>query len=247
MNLKKKLIFLTKVNIFNKLKLSNNRKSGVNFSGKKTIRNRGFISKKKKRQIDHFRVLWHLKALILNFEYDPNRKTLINLVLYFNGIFSYHISLENSFVGMIIYSANKYKLKLGCNSLLKNIPKIFKISSLEHKLFKGSKLLRSCSSFGKILKKNKKFCFIKLKSKKIKKISTNCTATIGSILNFNFYLNKYKKAGFSRLKGFRPTVRGVAMNPVDHPHGGGEGKKSKKRDPMSPWGKKLNFRKNAKR
>jgi len=243
MSLKKKFIFISKNNnYFNKLSIGySKRRSGCNFSGKKTVRFRGFINKKNKRVIDYFRSFWNFKAVILNFEYDPKRNTLINLVVYFNGLFSYILSVESSFVGMTIWSGfNILPIKGNC-IIIKNIPKYTKICCVENSIKSGFKIARSSGSFAKIVKKSNSYCFLKLNSKKIKKVSLYCATTLGSILNFNFYLKRYKKAGFSRIKGFKPSVRGVAMNPVDHPHGGGEGKKSKLKSPKSPWGLSLNF------
>lgn len=118
--------------------------------------------------------------------------------------------------------------------IMKNVQKYTKICCIENNMKSGFKIARSSGSFAKIVKKSNNYCFLKLNSKKIKKVNLFCMTTVGSILNFNFYLKRYKKAGFSRMKGFKPTVRGVAMNPVDHPHGGGEGKKSKLKNPKSP-------------
>ena len=243
MSLKRKFIFISKnIKYFNKLSIGYfKRRSGCNFSGKKTVRFRGFINKKKKRLVDYFRSLWNCRAIILNFEYDPKRNTLLNLILYFNGLFSYIISFENSFVGMNVQSGfNILPIKGNC-LIVKNVYKYSKVCCIEIVSKKGFKMARSSGSFAKIIKKDENYCFLKLSSKKIKKISVFCAVTIGSVLNFNFYLKRYKKAGLFRMKGFRSSVRGVAMNPVDHPHGGGEGKKSKLKNPKSPWGLNLNF------
>jgi large subunit ribosomal protein L2 len=138
-------------------------------------------------------------------------------------------------VGAIIMNGALQKSqKLGSALLVKNISIQRRINSLESKKNGGLKLLRASGSFGKILKKNFKFCLVRLKSGFIKKINPYSMAVIGTILNFNYYLFVYKTAGLSRSKGWRPRVRGVAMNPVDHPYGGGEGKKSKKSVCMSP-------------
>ena len=238
MNLKKKFFFITKNIFFNKNKTKSNRKSGINFSGKKTIRSRGFINKKKKRIIDYFLNFWNVKGVVFNFEYNPNKKNLISLVLYLNGIIAYNLSLEKYSIGLTLFNTNiKSLLVYGSNTYLKNIPKKTKICNLEITPLKGSKLARSSGSYAKIISKNKYYCKVVFKNKNKKIINLNCTANIGSIMSFNFYLNKRKDAGDSAIKGFRPKVRGVAMNPIDHPHGGGEGKKSKKKNPMSVWGK----------
>ena len=169
MNLKKKFIFISKNIFVKKLKNGNlKRKAGVNFSGKKTIRGRGYIIKQKKRQIDHFKAFWHVKACILNFEYDPKKTTLINLLLFFNGVFTYSLAIEGVLLGSIIQNGLKIPLKKGNTTLLYKIPKNIKICNVETRLFSGSKLSRSCYSFSKIIRKNKKFCTVKLSSKKKK-------------------------------------------------------------------------------
>lgn len=236
MSLKKKFVFISKnLKYFDKLSVGYfKRRSGCNFSGKKTLRFRSFLNKKKKRIIDYFRAFWNYKAVVLNFEYDPKRNTLINLLLHFNGMFSYILSFESSFIGKIIQNGLKVLPIKGNCTLIKNIPKSFEICCVEIEKCKGFKFARSSGSFVKIIRKDKKFCYLKLASKKVKKVNNSCVATIGIILNFNFYLKKYKKAGLTRVKGFKSHVRGVAMNPVDHPHGGGEGKKSKLKNPKSP-------------
>ena len=238
MNLKKKFFFITKKTFFKKNKVKSNIKSGINFTGRKTVRSRAFIRKKKKRMIDYFSNFWNVKGYVFNFEYDPNRNVLISLILFLNGIVSYNLSLEKFSIGFsFINTNNKFLVSYGSTTYLKNIPKKIKICNIETIKFKGSKLSRSSGSFAKIIAKNKENCKISFKNKNKKIMSSNCVATVGSILNFNFFINKKKKAGTSRIKGFKSKVRGVAMNPVDHPHGGGEGKKSKKANPMSVWGR----------
>ncbi len=245
MNIKYKFLLLKKKSFFNILKNGLvSRKCGVNFSGKKTVRNRGFLAKKKKRSIDYYRAFWHVLYLVVSFEYDPNRNTLVNCIQYFNVGFSYIVSLSTLKLGTILMDGNFVKLKLGASTVLKCIPKSFKLSNIENNLFKGSKLVRSSSTSAKLLNKNKLNAFLVLPSKKLKKVNIFCTASLGSVFNFDFNFGKYKKASYYRYKGFRPKVRGVAMNPIDHPHGGGEGKKSKKMNPMSVWGKSLIFKKN---
>jgi len=238
MNLKKKFFFVTKKVFFKKNKVKSSIKSGINFTGRKTVRSRAFINKKKKRTIDYFLNFWNVRGFIFNFEYDPNRNGLISLVLYLNGITSYNLSLEKFSIGYSIINTNiKSLITYGSNTYLKNIPKKTKICNIETICLKGAKLSRSSGSYAKIIAKNKKHCKVLFKNKNKKIMKSICTATIGSILSFNFFVNKKKKAGTNRIKGFKSKVRGVAMNPIDHPHGGGEGKKSKKSNPMSIWGK----------
>jgi len=171
---------------------------------------------------------------VLSFEYDPNRNTLISLLLYVNGIFAYIIAVEGVKLFSKLKNGIKLKKKNGNNTILKKMPLKCKLCYLEKFINKGAVFLRSSSSFGILLKKSFLNVIIRLKSKKSKKIYSYCTATFGIIMNFNYFLNRHKNAGYSRLKGFKSKVRGVAMNPVDHPFGGGEGKKSKKTFCMSP-------------
>jgi large subunit ribosomal protein L2 len=180
------------------------------------------------------------------FEYDPNRNTLVSLFCYYNGLIAYMISVEGLVLGNIYMNGIFVKRKIGNSFPVKYINSGTKINNLEINLFGGSVFLRAGGSFGKILKKSNKFCLIRLKSGKVKRINYYCMATIGVTMNFNYYLNRYRNAGLNRLKGFRPHVRGVAMNPVDHPYGGGEGKKSKKSIAMSPWGKLMSGKKTRK-
>jgi len=244
-NIKKKFLLIQKKAFIKKLISGKiNRSSGTNFTGKKTVRSRGFINKKKYRSIDYFRAFWHVQYVVMSFNYDPNRKTLINCIQYCNQAFSFILSVSELKLNSILMDGNFITLKNGSSTIIKNIYKKFKICNLESNLFKGAKLVRSSSSYSKIINKKKNFCTVLLPSKKLKVLSIFCTATIGSIFNFDFNFGRYKKASYYRYKGFRPLVRGVAMNPIDHPHGGGEGKKSKKKDPVSIWGKKLNFKKN---
>jgi len=159
---------------------------------------------------------------------------------------SYIIAIEGLFIGDIIINAPRVLNRSGNNTFIKALKIGTKINSLEHMLFGGAKLLRASGAYGRILKKIKSFVVVRLKSGRTIYVNSFCTATIGIILNFNYFLFRYKKAGFIRLKGRRPHVRGVAMNPIDHPHGGGEGKKSKKKICMSPWGKLIKGKKTVK-
>jgi len=237
MSIKQKFILITKKFIpLKSLSILKKTHGGRNWSGKIVTRHRGSKIKKKFKIIDYHRALWHTPALLTSFVYDPNRNTLIALLYYSSGIGSYIIAIEGLQIGGVYMSGVKVKRKEGNCFPLKWIAVGVKINTLEIKLYRGGTFLRSAGVFGKILKKTNKICLIRLKSGKMKKINYFCIATLGVIMNFNYYLNRYKNAGWSRLKGFRPHVRGVAMNPVDHPYGGGEGKKSKKSISMSPWG-----------
>jgi len=205
------------------------------------------LIKKSYRIIDFYRSLLNIKALVCTYEYDPLRNTLLSLLIYTIGVFSYIISVEHTMIGSRLVSTYKEKLTVGSSTLLSRLKINTKINCIELALFKGAKLSRAGGTYAKIIKKTNFFVVIKLKSNKLQKINKWCFATIGTILNFNFYLFRYKKAGLLRLQGYRPHVRGVAMNPIDHPYGGGEGKKSKKTICMSPWGKLIKGKKTRKK
>jgi large subunit ribosomal protein L2 len=236
MNLKQKFLLICKQkNLLNKY-LSNSKvnSGGRNIRGKITVRGRGSKSRKKFRIIDYHRALWHIPAFLKRIEFDPNRSTLISFFIYYNGICSYVITVEDMRVGNIYSSGVFIRRKLGNSFPLKFIPAGTEINSVEYKIFSGAIFLRSNGSYGKLLRKLNKICIIRLKSGSLKRINLFCIATIGRIMNFNYFLNRFKNAGYNRLRGFKSKVRGVAMNPVDHPYGGGEGKKSKKSICMSP-------------
>jgi len=247
-SLKQKFNFILKnINI---KKLNTNYKIfafGRNVNGKITVRHRGKLLKKSYKTIDYYRSLLNIRCIICTFEYDSIRKTLLSLLSYSIGIFSYIISIEHTRIGMQIYTTFYEKIYIGCVTLLKNIKINAKINCIELRLFNGAQLSRASGTFSKIVKKTNFFTVIQLKSGKLQRINKWCLATIGIILNFNYYLFRYKKAGLLRLKGVRPHVRGVAMNPIDHPYGGGEGKKSKKTICMSPWGKLIKGKKTKKK
>lgn len=209
------------------------------------MRHRGGGTKRRIRSIDFTRALWNIIGKVCRFEYDPNRNTLICLIAYSIGVLSYIIAVESLKIRSVIvnFSKKKKHRKVGCANFLKIFYKKQKLNNLE--LYKNtySKFFRASGSFGLLLKKDTNFCWVKLKSGIVRKFSSHNLAVIGSILNFNYYLYRYKTAGLGRLRGNRPAVRGVAMNPIDHPHGGGEGKKSKKKVCMSPWGKLIKGKK----
>lgn len=201
------------------------------------MRGRGGGTTKKFRIIDRYRSLWNIPAFIISFDYNPIHKSCLILVSYFIGILSYLNATSNLKVGKIIVSSRSAKFKTGNATFLKSIRRGLKISSIEIKPGGGSILLRSPGSFSIVTKKSKFFSFLKLPSKCIIKLSNFCYCTVGKIAVIKYKFNRRKRAGLTRLAGFKPIVRGVAMNPIDHPHGGGVGKKSKKSVKMSPWGK----------
>lgn len=224
---------------FKKLVKGLNKKSGHNNFGRITSYHRGGGHKRLYRIIDFNRNIWNKVGLIKRIEYDPNRSAFIALVLYQNGIFTYNILINDLSVGDTIINDSNTLIKKGNTLMLKNIPESTIISNIELKLGRGAQLVRAAGCYAKIISKdyNNNIIFIQLPSKKIISVNGNCLATIGQISNPLHKFKKLKKAGDSRHLNRRPVVRGVAMNPVDHPHGGGEGKTSGGRCSVTPWGK----------
>lgn len=208
--------------------------SGRNNKGIITVRHKGGRQKRYYRYVDFFRNKDDVPGIIERIEYDPNRNCNISLVLYFDGERRYIISPKDLNLGSKIISGN-YKLLQNGNCLfLKNIPIGVRVHCVETMPGCGAKLSRSAGSYCTVISKNISTVTVETKSGSIFHLDKMCKSTIGEVGNHeHMYISK-GKAGVSRLKGVRPTVRGVAMNPVDHPHGGGEGKTSGGRDPVSP-------------
>ncbi|AGS33179.1 50S ribosomal subunit protein L2 [Candidatus Nasuia deltocephalinicola str. NAS-ALF] len=222
-------------------------KSGRNNDGRITIRHKGGRLKRYYRFIDFFRNKLDIIGKVERIEYDPNRNSNISLILYNDGERRYIISPKNLNIGDFIISANNSKIKVGNNLLLKNIPNGVKIHCIEKTPGSGGVFARSAGSYATVYSKDLKNVTIILNSGKYKTLNNFCKATIGEVGNADHFNIKFGKAGSKRILGIRPTVRGVAMNPVDHPHGGGEGKTSGGRDPVSPWGKlSKSFKKHVK-
>lgn len=212
------------------------RNSGRNNRGKITVYHKGGGNKKKYRIIDLNKFIWNIKGIIKKIEYDPNRTSIITLISYSNGIICYTLSIHSTHIGDIIYNKDKKTNLKGCGSYLKNFKSGDKISQLEYYYTTQAQYSRTSGSYSVLLKNNKNHCLIKLSSLKYKIFKGLNTAILGEIFNYNKTKGKYKKAGYSRAKGKRPSVRGVSMNPIDHPHGGGEGKGTPGRPSVTPWG-----------
>lgn len=210
--------------------------SGRNNSGKITSYHRGGGCKKLIRLIDFNRYIWNIYGFIHRIEYDPKRNSLIALVVYSNGIMSYIIAPEGVNIGDCILAKDGIVFRPGNSTYLYNIPIGLKINSVELVPNSGAQLIRAAGSYATIISKFKNTVVVKLKSGEVRKFFSNCLATVGSVSNFQYIYRNFKKAGFYRLKGWRPVVRGVAMNPVDHPHGGGQGKTSGGRPSVTPYG-----------
>jgi len=221
---------------FQALLESKKQKSGRNNKGRITSRHRGGGHKKNYRVIDFKRDKDSIKARVERLEYDPNRSANIALVLYQDGERRYIIAPKKLSVGNTIISGDKVSLSTGNSMLLLNIPIGTVVHCIEMKPGKGAQIARSAGTSAQLLAREGNYATLRLKSGEVRKVLTACRATIGEVGHSEHNLRKLGKAGANRWRGVRPTVRGVAMNPVDHPHGGGEGKTSGGRHPVSPWG-----------
>ena len=233
---------------FKPLMLPLNRINGRNNTGSITVFHRGGGCKRKLRFIDFKRSILNLEGIVKRIEYDPVRTSFIALVFYpYLFLFSYILLPEGLRIGDYIFSSTKNTINLGnalplassFNNIYNiNVPAGIPIHNIEIRAGRGAQLVRSAGTKAFLLTNQLKNCFIALNSVtgNIIKVPFNSFATIGKVSNGGHYHRIIKKAGVNRLKGRRPTVRGVAMNPIDHPHGGGEGKTSGGRHPVSPWG-----------
>jgi large subunit ribosomal protein L2 len=216
----------------------NFRKKGRNNRGVITIRHRGGGHKKRYRVIDFKRKKTGIPARILSVEYDPYRNARIALVCYQDGEKSYVLHPQTLKVGSIISSGKEAPITIGNNLPLADIPLGLDVHNIELRPNKGGQIVRAAGTSARILAKEGLYVTLRLPSKEIRLIRKECNATIGIVSNS--FSNKIKigKAGRKRWLGIRPTVRGIAMNPCDHPHGGGEGRSpiGRKR-PITPWGK----------
>ena len=211
-------------------------KAGRNNTGRITVRHRGGGHKKRYRIIDFKRNKDNIPATVERLEYDPNRNANIALLLYADGERRYIIAPKNLKSGDKLMSGEKSSINIGNTLPLINIPVGTQVHCIEMKPGKGAQIARSAGTVAQIVAMEGDYATLRLKSGETRKIFKTCRATIGEVGNSEFNLQKHGKAGAKRWLGIRPTVRGVAMNPIDHPHGGGEGKTSGGRDPVSPWG-----------
>ena len=209
---------------------------GRNSQGKMTMKFRGGGHKKKYRIIDFKRDRHDEPAEVISIEYDPNRSAFISLIKYDDGEYRYILSPKNVSVGDKISSGFNVEIKDGNCLPLKNIPIGTYVHNIELKPGAGGQLVRSAGTSAQIVSKEDLYVQLKLVSGEIRLINKNSMATIGVLSNPDNKNIKLGKAGRKRYLGFRPKVRGVVMNPVDHPHGGGEGRTSGGRHPVTPWG-----------
>ena len=209
---------------------------GRNNKGRITTRHIGGGHKRSYRIIDFKRDKDNIAAKVERLEYDPNRNAHIALLLYIDGERRYIIAPKNIKAGDPIISGEASPIAIGNSLPMKNIPVGTQVHCIEMKPEKGAQIARSAGTSAQIAAIDGEYVTIKLRSGEMRKIFSKCKATVGEVGNSEFNLQSLGKAGAKRWLGVRPTVRGVAMNPIDHPHGGGEGKTSGGRHPVSPWG-----------
>lgn len=213
-----------------------NKTGGRNNNGRITVRHIGGGSRTQYRIIDFKRLKDGIPATVERIEYDPNRSALIALLVYKDGERRYIIAPSGLEKGSIVLSGEGSPISNGNALPIKNIPLGTTIHCVELKPGKGAQMLRSAGCSGQVVAKEGMYATLKLRSGEMRKVLLACRAVIGEVSNSEHNLRELGKAGAKRWRGIRPTVRGVAMNPVDHPHGGGEGKTSSGRHPVSPWG-----------
>ncbi len=209
---------------------------GRNNQGRITTRHIGGGHKQHYRIIDFKRTKTDIPAIVERIEYDPNRTANIALLLFKDGERKYIIAPTGIEVGQDIISSETTPIKPGNCMPLRNIPLGTTIHCVEMKPGKGAQIARSAGTSAQLVAKDGPHVTLRLRSGEMRKILADCKAVIGEVSNSEHNLISLGKAGASRHRGIRPTVRGVAMNPVDHPHGGGEGRTSGGRHPVSPWG-----------
>ena len=209
---------------------------GRNNNGRITVRHQGGGHKQHYRVIDFKRNKFDISAVVERIEYEPNRSAHIALLLYKDGERRYIIAPAKLKVGDEIISAEKCEIKVGNSMKLKDIPLGTNVHCVELKPLKGAQLARSAGTSARLVAKEGIYATLRLRSGETRKVLWECRATLGTVSNQENNLKSLGKAGAKRWRGVRPTVRGVAMNPVDHPHGGGEGRTSGGRHPSTPWG-----------
>ncbi len=215
---------------------SKNKTAGRNSNGHITVRHMGGGHKQNYRLIDFRRNKDGISATVERLEYDPNRSANLALLCYADGERRYIIAPKGMVAGMQVMNGSDAPIKVGNALPLRNIPVGTTVHCVEMMPSKGAQLARSAGTSVQLLAREGAYAQLRLRSGEIRKVHVDCRATIGEVGNEEHSLRSLGKAGATRWRGVRPTVRGVVMNPVDHPHGGGEGKTAAGRHPVSPWG-----------
>ena len=209
---------------------------GRNNAGRITTRHRGGGHKHHYRIIDFKRDKADITGRVERLEYDPNRSAHIALILYADGERRYIIAPRGLVVGATVVAGAAAAIKIGNALPLRNIPVGSTVHCVEMRPGKGAQIARSAGTSAQLIAREGSYATLRLRSGEMRKVHADCKATIGEVSNEEHNLRSLGKAGAKRWRGIRPTVRGVAMNPVDHPHGGGEGRTSGGRHPVTPWG-----------
>ena len=210
---------------------------GRNNQGRITSWQRGGGHKQRYRLVDFQRRKWDVEATVARLEYDPNRTAFIALIEYADGEKAYILAPQRIKEGDKIIAGEKVDVKVGNAMPLKNMPVGTIVHNVEMKPGKGGQLARSAGTYAQLVGRDQGYAQIKLSSGELRIVRGDCIATVGAVSNPDHMNTNLGKAGRKRWQGIRPHVRGVAMNPVDHPHGGGEGRTSGGRHPVTPWGK----------
>jgi large subunit ribosomal protein L2 len=212
-------------------------KAGRNNNGHITVRHKGGGHKHHYRVVDFVRNKDGIPAKVERIEYDPNRTAHIALVVYADGERRYIIAPRGLEVGAQLVSGSEAPIRAGNTLPIRNIPVGSTIHCIEIMPGKGAQIARSAGTSATLLAREGTYAQVRMRSGEVRKIHIDCRATVGEVSNEEHNLRHYGKAGAIRWQGIRPTVRGVAMNPIDHPHGGGEGRTKGGRHPVTPWGK----------
>jgi large subunit ribosomal protein L2 len=210
---------------------------GRNNHGRITTRHHGGGHRQRYRIIDFKRRKFDVAGTVERIEYDPNRTAFIALVKYPDGELSYILAPQRLAIGDQVVSGERVDIKPGNTLPMRNIPVGTIIHNIEIKPGRGGQLARSAGTFVQLVGKDQGFALLRLASGEVRRVSGECLATIGAVSNPDQQNVKIGKAGRNRWMGWRPSVRGTAMNPIDHPHGGGEGRTKGGRHPVTPWGK----------
>ncbi|MDD2884403.1 MAG: 50S ribosomal protein L2 [Dechloromonas sp.] len=215
---------------------SKSKNAGRNNNGRITVRHQGGGHKQAYRLIDFKRTKDGIPGKVERLEYDPNRTANIALVCYADGERRYIIANKGMVVGQQVMSGSEAPIKSGNALPIRNIPVGTTICCIEMMPGKGAQIARSAGTSAQLLAREGVYAQVRLRSGEVRRVHVECRATIGEVGNEENNLRKFGKAGAMRWRGIRPTVRGTAMNPVDHPHGGGEGRTGEGRVPVNPWG-----------
>ncbi|MBR7889360.1 50S ribosomal protein L2 [Marinomonas sp. A79] len=209
---------------------------GRNNNGRITTRHVGGGHKQHYRMVDFRRNKDGIPAVVERLEYDPNRSANIALIMYADGERRYIIASKGMVAGNVVFSGADAPIKAGNTLPLQNIPVGSTVHCVELKPGKGAQVARSAGASAQLVAREGRYVTLRLRSGEMRKVLTECRATLGEVSNSEHSLRVLGKAGATRWRGVRPTVRGSAMNPVDHPHGGGEGRSKGGRHPVTPWG-----------